>query len=408
MEELLERVKKELRPDTKVLKQVDDTVKKINLLLKKKNINAECVKGGSVAKGTFLRGDFDVDLFVRFDYAYKDQDISKILKNALKPLKPETVHGSRDYFHVKNNLLFEIVPVLKINDYKKAVNVTDMSPLHVDYVLKHIRNNPKLADEIRLAKQFCKANKVYGAESYINGFSGHVLDILIIYYSSFEKLLMQASVWGNKVILDPGKHLKTPLSSLNRSKTQNPLIIVDPIQPDRNAAAALNREKFELFKKAARNFLHNPNKEFFTVKKLDVKKIKTRENLIIVTAAPLRGKDDVVATKLLKVFEHLLWALKKHDFKVLEADWQFDKRTIMYFIVKKEKLSDTVELLGPPVKQSMDAERFKVKHKKTFERNKRLFATEKREYQEPLKLLKYLVRQSYIKEKVSSISCSKK
>ena len=200
MEELLERVKKDIKPDTKVLKQVDDTVKKINLLLKKKNINAECVKGGSVAKGTFLRGDFDVDLFVRFDYAYKDQDISKILKYALRPLKPETVHGSRDYFHVKNNLLFEIVPVLMITDYKKAVNVTDMSPLHVDYVLKHINKNPELADEIRLAKQFCKANKVYGAESYINGFSGHVLDILIIYYSSFEKLLMQASVWGNKVI----------------------------------------------------------------------------------------------------------------------------------------------------------------------------------------------------------------
>ncbi|MFH1506375.1 MAG: CCA tRNA nucleotidyltransferase [archaeon] len=410
MEALLEKIRKQLKPDTVVLKQVDEAVEDINSLLKKNKLKAECVKGGSVAKGTFLKGDFDVDLFVRFDYSYKDKDLSKLLEKALKPLKPELVHGSRDYFQIKNKdkLVFEIVPVLKINDYKKALNVTDMSPLHVFYVEKHLREKPELAEDIRLAKQFCKANKVYGAESYIKGFSGHVLDILIIYYGSFEQLLMQASVWGDRVILDPEKHLEDPLKALNKAKTHSPLIIVDPIQPDRNAAAALSRERFELFKEAAKKFLHKPSNDFFNIKKLDVNKIKTKETLLVVTATPLKGKDDVVATKLLKVFEKLNTALKKHDFKVLESDWEYSKKTVMYFVVKKERMSDTVEVIGPPVKQKTDAKRFRSKHKKVFEKNNRLFAVEKREFKEPLTLLKDHIKKSYINEKVSAIKCSKR
>ncbi len=38
-------------------------VKKINKKLKK----ARAVVGGSIAKKTFLKGDYDVDIFVQFD-----------------------------------------------------------------------------------------------------------------------------------------------------------------------------------------------------------------------------------------------------------------------------------------------------------------------------------------------------
>ncbi|MBW2990368.1 nucleotidyltransferase domain-containing protein [Candidatus Woesearchaeota archaeon] len=288
--ELLKKVVKKLKPAKQEFIQVDEVIKKINSLLEKNKIKARCVAGGSYAKGTILRNDFDIDLFVRFDYSYKDKDtskaeplsakdkslsISKLLGKAIAPLKPELVHGSRDYYQLrKKNLLFEIVPVLKIDNYKQAVNVTDMSPLHVDYVKKHLVKKPLLGDEIRLAKQFCKAIKVYGAESYIRGFSGHVLDLLIIYYGSFEKLLMQASVWGSKAVLDPGSHLKDPVKQLNKSKTQSPLIIVDPVQPDRNAAAAVSKEKFEVFKQKAREFLDKPGAKFFEIKKLKIKDIK--------------------------------------------------------------------------------------------------------------------------------------
>ena len=99
--------------------------------------------------------------------------------------------------------------------------------------------------------------------------------------------------------------------------------------------------------------------------------------------------------------------MKKNDFKLLEADWEYGKKTFMYFIVKKEKLSDTVELNGPPANAKVDAKRFRAKHKKVLEKNKRLFAVEKRAYKEPLKLVKDLLKEKHIKEKAGEIKCSK-
>ncbi len=411
-EESIKRILKNtierIKPEKQEFKEVDDTIKKINSLLKKNKIKAECIAGGSYAKGTILKNDFDIDLFVRFDYAYKEKDISKILGKVLKPLKPELVHGSRDYYQLKiKNLLFEIVPVLRINDYKQAVNVTDMSPLHVNYVKKHLKKKPLLTDEIRLAKQFCKAGNIYGAESYIRGFSGHVLDLLIIYYSGFENLLMQASVWGSKAIIDPGVHLKNPLKQLNKAKTQSPLIIVDPVQPDRNAAAAISRETFEVFKQKAKEFLGKPSDQYFEIKKLCIKELKSKAKkdwLIAIKVKPLKGKEDVIGAKIMKCFEHIHKQLKKHDFNILESGWEFDKQSILYYIVKKEKLSDKVLLRGPPVKEKIGVKRFKSKHKKVFEKKGRLYVEEKRKYKSPEKLVKDLIKEDYIKQRVAKIS----
>ena len=239
----LDKIKKELRPDISVLKEVEDFVKLINREIHKNNIKAVCIPGGSVAKGTFLKGDFDVDLFVKFGTGYSN--ISKLLHKILTPFNPDLVHGSRDYYQIKRKLNYEIVPVLDITDPDKAENVTDMSPLHVQWVKNHLQKGQD--DEIRLAKKFCKSINVYGAESYIKGFSGHVIDILIIHYGSFHKLLEATKKWKPKVIIDTEKYYKSSrelLFNMNQSKISGPMIIIDPILKTRNAASALSYEKF--------------------------------------------------------------------------------------------------------------------------------------------------------------------
>src|SRR3989338_4084881 len=62
------------------------------------------VLGGSVAKGTWLSGTHDADIFVVFEYKkYHDAALSDHLEVTLKKLKwPfERLHGSRDYFQLK-------------------------------------------------------------------------------------------------------------------------------------------------------------------------------------------------------------------------------------------------------------------------------------------------------------------
>ncbi len=214
-------------------KFTEEIVGKLNKELK--SLKAVATVQGSFKKNTQLRHTFDIDIFVQFDYkkyALKDQSISELLEKKLKKLfkNVERLHGSRDYFQIKlEPYAFEIVPILKITASKQAKNITDVSPLHASWVAKHSKG---LTGEIRLTKAFLKAQKIYGAESYVRGFSGYAAEVLTIYYGSFTKLLKAAQKWHGKVIIDPEKAYKrdNPILMLNKSKTISPLIIIDPVQ----------------------------------------------------------------------------------------------------------------------------------------------------------------------------------
>ncbi|MBD3252790.1 hypothetical protein GF386_03605 [Candidatus Pacearchaeota archaeon] len=109
-----------IKPSKETIEKIEITCKKFSKdlreKLKKNRIGAEVFVGGSIAKGTLTKKDeYDVDVFVRFDKSYKDDEISellgKILENANK------IHGSRDYYKlIINDIIFEIIPVIKIKN----------------------------------------------------------------------------------------------------------------------------------------------------------------------------------------------------------------------------------------------------------------------------------------------------
>ena len=409
MKTMLSEVVKEIVPDKKyeddILKKASDIMKKINSSLK----HAKATLGGSGAKHTWLK-TFDADIFVKFNYnKFKDKStqLSDILEAFLKKhFKIRRLHGSRDYFQIKDGkFTFEIVPILDIKKAEQAKNITDVSPLHSDFVLRH----KKLKDEIRLTKQFFKASKVYGAESYIMGFSGYVCEILTIYYGSFFALIKAIPKWKDKEVIDIKSYYKGKniFSEINKSKLTSPLIVIDPVQKDRNAAAALDHEKFEIIKHKAGEFMKKPSKEFFEAKTLTEHDIKKEfgSNLVMLKAAPLKKKMDVAGAKMLKAFHYIENELVRHGFKVMESDmlWHSGDGSLFYYALEKDKLSETAELVGPPVKNEKHALAFKKKHKKTFVKGKRLFATEKRKFAEAKNLIKGLIKASNVKENVTNI-----
>ena len=188
---MFERILKKVKPDKK--EQLEVTRKVKEFLSKLKLEDADYFLGGSYAKNTWLKGKHDIDIFIRFDNEENISDkLEKFIKKSFK--KYERIHGSRDYFLIKfKNTDFELVPVLKINNYKEAKNITDVSPLHVKWVRENL--NSDQCDDARLAKQFLKAAGCYGAETYIKGFSGYLIEILIKYYSSFLKFIENAGNW---------------------------------------------------------------------------------------------------------------------------------------------------------------------------------------------------------------------
>jgi len=411
---LLNEILKEIKPTKEEEKEVKSTITNFISNLNKGLKNAKAILGGSGAKGTWLSKAHDADIFVQFNYKkYKDKssEIANILEKHLKKkfTKISRLHGSRDYFQIKQkSYTFEIIPILKITKAEQAQNITDVSPLHANWV----RKSKKLPDEIRLTKQFCKAQGVYGAESYIRGLSGYICEILTINYGGFLKLLRAAAKWEPKTVIDTVGYYKNRndiLFSINKSKQEGPLLLIDPVQKDRNAAAAVSTERFEQFIQACRKFLKKPSKASFKEKEIttaDLKKQAGKNNLIILNITAKKGKKDVVGSKLLKVFEFLGKRLEKNDFKVINKGWKWDKNkeALFWFVFDKKSLSTYVERKGPPLKFPDAVKDFKKKHKSTSIKKRCIFAKDKRTFTEADKCLKYIIKDQYVKDKVSKIS----
>ncbi|MBL7100559.1 MAG: CCA tRNA nucleotidyltransferase [Nanoarchaeota archaeon] len=401
MQEIFKEVLKRIKPSKEKEQEVKKVVKE--LLQKIKIKNAKPLLGGSGAKGTWLEGTHDIDIYVKFDpRKYKNEEISKILKKELKRRfkKVETLHGSRDYYQIsKKEYTIEIIPILHIKKVEEAQNITDISPFHAIWVKKH-----KKGDQIRLAKAFCRAQNCYGAESYIQGFSGYVLEILTIHYKSFENLLKNMVKWKGKKRIDPERHGV----KLNKAKTHSPLILIDPVQADRNAAAALGRKKYNRLIQAANKFLHNPTEKAFEKKEMTIDKLKKKaegKKLILLEVKARRGKEDVVGAQLLKALKHLRKQLTIEGFQVYDYNWKWDKKALFWFILDEEELPEFKEHEGPKLKQKKHVEKFKQKNKKfkIYKKRGRIFSKMPRKYRKPEQLIKKLIKDENIKDKISCV-----
>ena len=381
-------------------KELDGKVKKF--LEKIKNNDIKFFVGGSYAKNTFLKGNLDIDVFARFNYKnYRYADISKELGKFLRTKfkRVETVHGSRDYFHIKfEGLTFEIVPVLKIRKTEMAENIMDVSPLHVKFVKR--KTNKKLQNDIRLFKQFLKANHLYGAESYIKGFSGYISELLIIYYKGFDNLIKAVREWESREVIHFGKDKEKILSSMSRSKKHGPLIIIDPVQKNRNAAAALGKRNYEKFISLCRAF--NGSKNFFVKKEILMSKLR---GYTIFQITPLNGKKDIVGAKLLSLLERMRKEFKHYDFEIKDYGWKFEDN--VYFWFKAKKLKRNKIHYGPKIKDKKNCAAFKKRWKNIKIEEGRYYAVLKRKYLTLEEYGKYLVKQDWMKEKVKSIKIYK-
>jgi len=398
------KILKEIKPTTKEKQKVKGIIESVL-----KNIKVEDAKfelGGSYAKDTFLKGSYDIDIYVKFPYnKYKDEDISEILNKRLSR-KHKRVHGSRDYFQLqKKGYTFEFIPILDIKDSSRAKNITDVSPLHKKWVKKHL----KKPDEVRLIKKFCRAQNVYGAESYIKGFSGYVLEILIVHYGGFFNLIKAVSRWKLPIYVDVKKYYKSKkdaFKGINKSKRVNEVIIIDPTQKDRNAAAAISKDKINTLIKSCKEYLRNPSDEFFLEKKVRIKDLiaeSGEDRLLLCRIKPSKGKKDVVGSKIVKIYDYMERKLKKNDFKVLKSNWHFNKDALIYYFIKDEILSEKIIHRGPPLKQKKHAKEFRKKYIGHISDKGVLYVKLDREARTLKEFIRKLSKDNYIKSNIKKI-----
>ncbi len=379
---------------------VNKIINEIKEIANRKGIDIQPIIAGSFAKDTWLPGQSDIDLFIAFNKKHWDEDLSILLTSIVNELsyKHRKVKGSRDYYklfvnnkELNKEIEIELVPIINIENPSQAKNTTDLSKLHIEWFRKENKNKPWLNNQVRLTKKFLRSINVYGSETHIKGFSGHVVDILISYFNDFYSFLSMINEWesmimkNEKIIINPSQD-KEAIKKLSAAKKVSPLIVIDPTNPSRNASAALSREKLLLFIDRTKLFLKKPAKEFFMDKPKSIdefidrffffSKYKYSKELIIHFKG-LELEEKISAAKMSKAYEHIALLIKELGINIISKDFYFIGREGIAIYLLDRDIPKELIIKGPKISNKKHAIAFKKRHKEVFIKNGFLHAREK-------------------------------
>ena len=335
--------------------------------LSARGLRAEATVQGSFAKGTLLSDKWEIDVFVEIHGVDRDwlrSQSEEVLRSCLARRVPVIAkYSQHPYLTVSvMGLEADVVPIARSGGRIVGLGV-ERTPLHTKYVLEKL--SPEGRDEVRLLKSFLKGIGVYGAETRIRGFSGYMAELLVITYGSFRNVLRAASGWKPPVFIDPegiGDE-----ESLRKKYRDSPLIVVDPVDPERNAAGAVSMESLAKFILASRLYLKKPHEWFFHVAQPSEPQGGTlRADLLSLECrGPLEGHPpDAVWGILSRSARLLVKELAMRGFHPLTYDVRTDESSEASILVALEscRLPDGESLRGPLLLSSIDRiARFAVK-----------------------------------------------
>ncbi|MQL55228.1 CCA tRNA nucleotidyltransferase [Acidianus ambivalens] len=344
-EELLKKVLDKIKPtredEEKVKLIVNEVIERLN------GLDAEI--HGSFRKGTWLKGDADVDVFVFFPKNVGKEYISteaiKILRERLSGFNITTAYAEHPYLIVNHKgIEIDIVPALKIEEGEKPITAVDRTPFHTEFINSHLSEEQK--DEVRLLKRFMKGIGVYGAEIKVRGFSGYVTELLIVKFGSFLEVLKNASKWKPPVkifIVKPERDFKCPL------------ILPDPVDPSRNAGAAVSLKRLAEFSIASRYFLKNPSEKFFFPPEPAGDKIKGDVLVTKIEILDNNVVEDLLWGQINKSVEKIFNILRNYGYRVIDVQAYGDIKNLLFALQLESKEIGNYKLnQGPPFYMDLD------------------------------------------------------
>ena len=349
---------------------------------------------GSTARNTFIKGDRDIDIFVFFPDNTPRKEFEKkgveLGKKVLSGYSPTVHYAEHPYVRgIVDGFKVEIVPCYKVE--KKIISAVDRSPLHNEYLKAAMKEGQK--NDVRLLKQFLKGTRLYGADQKTHGFSGYLCELLVLYYGDFKSALGAVAKWKLPIALDFGKH--------DYSKFQESMIFIDPVDSERNVAAAVSQTNLEKFILKAREFLKKPSEEFFFPKKREInfeKELKGKNLIMLVFDYPKNIVEEIVWSQLEKLAGAIKTQLELSDFKVDRIKhWTDEKEKCTVTIELEEmEISEKRKHAGPFVSQTKNVEEFKKKNKEAWVEGDRLYAWKKREYTSAKDLVSDLLKKELV------------
>ncbi|WP_225332925.1 CCA tRNA nucleotidyltransferase [Halomicrobium urmianum] len=326
-------------------------------------VDAEVIQVGSTARGTWVSGDRDVDVFVAFP---ADLDRERLEEYGLDVGHAVLPGGHEEYAehpYVKGEVEgydVDLVPCYDLDDATDIRSAVDRTPFHTRYLEERL--DDRLADEVRVCKQFLKGIGAYGSDLRTRGFSGFLTELLVLEYGGVREFLAAAADWHPPVRLDPEDH--------GRAEFDDPLVVIDPTDPERNVAAVLSAERLASLQHYAREFVADPREALFEPREpdpLDADEVRAAISdrgttpVAVVFDAP-DVVEDQLWPQLFRSLGGVTDELDRRGFDVLRgATWAHDRAVLFAELAVAER--PAIERHeGPPVHVRDHAEGFYGKY----------------------------------------------
>jgi tRNA nucleotidyltransferase (CCA-adding enzyme) len=321
---------------------------------------------GSAARGTWLSGTHDIDIFISFPEETSRKELETLGMAIAREVARLAEHTEdRHAEHPYLNIVFkgfdvDLVPCFRVASASHIKSAVDRTPFHNDFIKARIKG---CEDDVLLLKQFMRGCGVYGSELKTQGFSGYLTELLIIHYDSYENTVKAACSWKSGEKIDIMQH-----SEIGH---RDPFVIVDPTDPRRNVAAALSLDNFCMFIDCCREFLKSPELRFFfpacllPLKDSEIlERLESRKSaqLAVVFKTP-DVVEDVLYPQLYKMELAVAALLKEYDFQVIKTGvWSGKIETAITLELISGTLPNIKKHIGPPVWVKEHAEKFKEKY----------------------------------------------
>ena len=371
-EEALQRIIPSREEKIDTLSFVNSLIEKLKRRLEKLGIEAEVRVEGSIAKDTWISGEKDIDLFILVPKEHGREAFQKVLEAAKTVCKGKFLeaYAEHPYIHAEiEGFTIDFVPCFKLESAEEAISSVDRTPFHTAYVKKHLKSEGRR--EVRLLKRFMRGIGTYGAEIKVGGFSGYLCELLVVCYGSFLNVLKAASDWRGRVLIDIENYYEGRAEEALKIFNQ-PLIVIDPVDKNRNVASAVSREKLAEFIVASRFFIKNPSIRFFfptEPKPFNAHEVVDRMkskgvSFVFLKTKTIEAVPDILWGQLYKSRRALKGLVSRYDFEVLrDAVWSDEKTaTVFIFELQSHILPAAKKHIGPPIMKKRDCERFLKKH----------------------------------------------
>jgi tRNA nucleotidyltransferase (CCA-adding enzyme) len=411
---ITDKVLKTIKPslkDFQKLKAIENKIKDEIYSYKIPQI-VDIKTGGSFAKDTNLKKDMDIDIFILIDKNTTELDFEKIALDvgfkSLKEYHPITRYSEHPYVegyvflnNNKEHVRLNVVPCYKV-EQGQWKSSADRSQYHTEYMMKIL--TPEHKNQIRILKAFLKGIGIYGAELSIAGLSGYVTEVLILKYGNFKNVIKNIAMVEKK-----GKVIAIDNIPNNiTEKFKSPIIIIDPIDSNRNLGSAISPESLSRFIFGARVFLKKPSINFFSINSKkdlinfdkNLQKLSELLQYILVLEFKYKNRSsDIIWGQLKKLALSLARHLNDKEFEAIKSECYIynNNSAKVLFLLKFNKLPHFVKKTGPSIFMEKEMFKFVEKNKEKsaliwIGDDMRLLCLKKREITDAIKFLERSIR----------------